>query len=144
VDINALLLDIVDVLAPPPGFEVILTESVPIFVGERVPLEMALRNLIENAIKHHTNPAQGRVTVSVQAREQWLEFAVSDNGPGIDPKFHERIFGIFETLKPHGQGEGSGVGLTVVKKLVEMRGGAVQVDSSLGAGATFRFTWPKS
>ncbi len=67
---------------------------------------------------------------------------MQDNGAGIDPAFHARVFEIFRTLKTRDEVEGSGVGLTVVKKLVESRGGTIQVISALGAGATFRFTWP--
>jgi PAS domain S-box-containing protein len=147
VDVKALVADILDILAPPPGFKITLTNTIPLFVAERVPLEMALRNLVENAIKHHPNPAQGEATISVCVKEgvegTWIEFAVSDNGPGIDPKFHNRIFEIFQVLKSRDQVDGSGVGLTVVKKLVEMRGGMVQIESNEGEGATFRFTWPK-
>jgi PAS domain S-box-containing protein len=143
VDIAALVDDIVDVLAPPEGFTVTLTGTLPVFAGERVPLETVLRNLIDNAIKHHHNPSTGQVLIAVRAEGAWLEFAVSDNGPGIEPRFHTRIFEIFQTLKPRDQSEGSGVGLTVVKKLVETRGGTVRVESSAGAGTTFHFMWPK-
>lgn len=143
VEIRALILDILDILAPPPGFKITLANPVPIFVTERVPLEMTLRNLIENAIKHHPNPANGEAIVSVRVEESWFEFTVTDNGRGIDPKFHNRIFEIFQILKPRDQVDGSGVGLTVVKKLVELRGGTIQVESKVGEGATFCFTWPK-
>ena len=67
---------------------------------------------------------------------------VSDDGPGIEHEYHERIFRIFQTLAPRDQVEGSGVGLSLVKKLVESRGGVVSVQSTPGAGALFRFTWP--
>lgn len=144
IDIHLLTLDIVEMLNPPDGFRITVGESIPVFVAERVPLEMALRNLLENAIKHHPTPATGEAVVAVSATERWLEFSVTDNGAGIDPRFHKRIFEIFQILKPRDQLDGSGVGLTVVKKLVEMRGGAIQVESEVGQGATFRFTWPKS
>ncbi len=69
---------------------------------------------------------------------------MTDNGAGIDPRFHTRIFEIFKTLKPRDEVEGSGIGLAVVKKLVETRGGAIQVISAVNEGASFRFTWPIS
>ena len=69
---------------------------------------------------------------------------MTDNGAGIDPRFHTRIFEIFKTLKPRDEVEGSGIGLAVVKKLVESRGGTIQVISAVDEGATFRFTWPVS
>jgi signal transduction histidine kinase len=68
---------------------------------------------------------------------------VSDNGPGIAPEYHERIWGIFQTLAPRDKVEGTGIGLSVVKKIVESRGGRVSLESEPGHGATFRFTWPK-
>jgi signal transduction histidine kinase len=105
-------------------------------------LETILRNLIGNAFKHHPNPTTGEVSITTQAQDAWLAFTVADNGAGVDPQFHERIFEIFHTLQPRDQVEGSGMGLTVVKKLVESRGGTIQLTSSLGEGATFRFTWP--
>ncbi len=73
-----------------------------------------------------------------------MEFSVADDGPGIAPGFHERIFELFQTLKPRDQVEGSGMGLAIVKKTVESMGGSISVDSAAGAGAVFRFTWPKS
>ncbi|MCX6048028.1 MAG: ATP-binding protein, partial [Chloroflexi bacterium] len=61
---------------------------------------------------------------------------------GIDPRFHTRIFQVFQTLQPRDDVEGSGMGLAIVKKLIETRGGTIRVESSLGQGTTFRFTWP--
>jgi signal transduction histidine kinase len=108
-----------------------------------VALEVVLRNLLGNAVKHHHQPEGGHVWVSAQEKGDWIEFAVTDDGPGIDPQFHERIFGVFQTLKPRDEVDGSGIGLALVKRLVEMRGGTIVVESSAGHGATFRFTWPK-
>ena len=71
------------------------------------------------------------------------EFAVADNGAGIAPEFHERIWGIFQTLEARDKVEGTGIGLAVVRKIVESRGGRAWVESVPGEGATFRFTWPK-
>jgi signal transduction histidine kinase len=82
--------------------------------------------------------------VDVSARQQdgvW-EFVVADNGPGIAPEYHERVFGIFQTLEARDRVEGTGIGLSVVKKLVETRGGRVWIDSAAGGGAAFHFTWP--
>jgi PAS domain S-box-containing protein len=144
VDTAALIQDIVDLLAPPPGFTVQLSGPMPVMRGERVPLETVFRNLIGNSIKHHQRPAEGQVEITAQDKGRFVEFTVSDNGPGIDPAFHQRMFEMFQTLQPRDQVEGSGVGLALVKKHVESRGGSVGVESSLGEGATFRFTWPKT
>jgi signal transduction histidine kinase len=72
------------------------------------------------------------------------EFSVADNGPGIAPEYHARIWVIFQTLRARDEVEGTGIGLSVVKKIVETRGGSVRVESAVGQGATFFFTWPRS
>jgi signal transduction histidine kinase len=142
VEPTALVRAVVELLAPPAGFQVSIAEPLPILMTERIPLESILRNLIDNAIKHHHCPAEGRVTIAAQVVGSLIEFSVADNGPGIDPVLHDRIFEIFQTLKPRDQVEGSGMGLSVVKRLVESRGGQIGVESNPGQGATFRFTWP--
>ena len=144
VDVALLARNIVDFLVPPPGFQVLIQEPMPKLMTERVPLETVLRNLLANAFKHHLEPAIGKVHVSAVEHAKWVEFSVQDNGPGIAPNFHQRIFEIFQTLKPRDEVEGSGVGLTVVKKLVEAQGGEIEVISQEGKGSIFRFTWPKS
>jgi signal transduction histidine kinase/PAS domain-containing protein len=144
VDLVALIQNVVELLALPPGFQVHIPATAPSLTTERIPLETILRNLIGNAIKHHTSPAEGWVEITVEEQGDFVLFAVRDNGPGIDPAFHGRIFQMFQTLHPRDQIEGSGVGLAVVQKLVESRGGSVAVESCEGVGATFRFTWPKA
>jgi PAS domain S-box-containing protein len=142
IEAATLVRDAFDLLAPPPGFTLILQEPLPVFVGERAPLETILRNLLSNAIKHHHQVQKGHVSVAAIQQASWIEFTISDDGPGIEPVYHERIFQIFQTLAARDQVEGSGVGLSLVKWLVESRGGAISVRSSLGEGATFCFTWP--
>ena len=143
VDASAIIRNLLDLLAPPPGLKVTLVGVLPTMVTERIPFETVLRNLIDNAIKHHHSPTIGCITISAADQGPWMEFTVADDGPGIDPAYHERIFTIFQTLQPRDQVEGSGMGLAIVQRLVESRGGTIQVDSQRGAGATFRFTWPK-
>lgn len=144
VDTRALVQAIVDDLSPPRGFTVTADESLPQFTTERVPLETVLRNLIGNAVKHHEHPGEGQVTVRATQRGQWVEFTVFDNGPGIEGQYQERVFQLFQTLKPRDEVEGSGMGLAVVKKIVESRGGSVWVESALGEGAAFHFSWPQT
>lgn len=141
VNTAALVHDVVETLAPPPGFLVVIDEKMPVIITERVPLEMVLRNLIGNAIKHH-HRADGQVAVGVRSEADRLTFTVADNGPGIDPQYHNRIFELFQTLQPRDQVEGSGMGLAIVKRIIENRGGAIQVESTAGRGAAFHFVWP--
>jgi PAS domain S-box-containing protein len=143
VDVKTLVQEVVEFVDCPAGFTVTVAEPLPVLVTERVPLETVFRNVIGNAFKHHHQAAQGMVTIRAIERGEFVEFIVTDNGPGIAPEYHERIFGIFQTLRPRDEVEGSGIGLTVVKKLVESRGGWIRVESAEGQGATFRFTWSR-
>jgi len=142
VDTAKLVDDLRFFLAPPHGFRIEILGALPKIYTERVPLETVLRNLIDNAVKHHHQPEQGVLQISAQAQAAWTEFTLTDNGPGIAPQYHDRIFQVFQGLKPREEVEGSGMGLAVVKKAVETRGGHVQVESDVGQGTTFRFTWP--
>jgi signal transduction histidine kinase len=142
VNIGALVVDVTEMLAPPTGFIVKVCGETPIMYTERVPLETVFRNLIGNAIKHHHHPAEGYVEICALTQQEFVEFTIKDNGPGIASEFHQRIFEIFQTLKPRDQVEGSGMGLAVVKKSIELQGGTIQVESVVGNGTCFRFTWP--
>ena len=138
-----LVRSIFDMLAPPPEFRLIVDDALPLLLTQRVPLETVLRNLIGNAIKHHDR-TDGCIHVTAVDMIDRVEFSVVDDGPGIAPHFHERIFELFQTLQPRDQVEGSGMGLAIVKKTVESMGGSIRVDSTAGEGAIFRFTWPKA
>jgi signal transduction histidine kinase len=139
---HILVEEVIDLLAPPAGFTIKIQEAMPMLTTYRVLLEMVFKNLIENAIKYHDR-TEGQVEISAQEVDGFVEFSVTDDGPGIDEAFHERIFQIFQTLRPKDETGGSGLGLAIVKKAVEGQGGTISVISSEGQGATFRFTWPK-
>ena len=140
VDTAELVADIVKQLAMPDRFTVAPLAPLPVLTTVRVALEVVLHNLLANAIKHHDRP-DGRVQVAVRDQGDLFEFTVTDDGPGILAVYHERIFEIFQTLKPRDVTEGSGMGLAIVKKIVESRGGEISVVSTPGHGTTFRFTW---
>lgn len=135
--------EVVDSLAPPASFTIEIASELPVITARRLLLGQVFSNLISNAVKHHDRP-MGTITITAQEREQFVEFAVRDDGPGIDPKFHHKIFTIFQTLKARDEQENTGVGLSIVKKIVESEGGSIQVESEVGQGTTFRFTWLKS
>jgi len=145
IDTGALVREVIELLAPPDEAKVEVPSQMPNVTAERVPLQQVFLNLIGNALKH-TGVERSDVIVNIAWRDlgDAFEFSVSDNGPGIDPEFHERIWGIFQTLAPRDKVEGTGIGLSVVKKIVETRGGSTSVDSSPNQGATFRFIWPKT
>lgn len=143
VDLNQLLAEIVDSLAPPAGFTIEIPPNLPVFVTERLPLEQVFTNLISNAIKHNKQ-ASGYVKISLRELEDFYEFAITDNGPGIAPQYHEKVFVIFQTLEARDKVENTGIGLSLVKKIVETHGGTIKLESQEGQGATFRFTWAKN
>ncbi|WP_158922726.1 response regulator [Acidisphaera sp. S103] len=141
VDIAELVNDIVAMLAPSPGFVVTYDGSLTMLRTYRRPIRVILENLIGNALKHHDR-AEGRVVILARLAAGVAEFRVSDDGPGISPRFHDRIFVIFQTLAGRDDLESCGIGLAMVKKIVESHGGHVQVESAPPArGTTFVFTW---
>ena len=143
VDVTTLIAELVELIAPPSSvrIEIDVDPAVPTLWTQRIPLQQALLNLITNAIKHNRSDA-AVVRVSAVSTGRHCEFRVADNGPGIAAAFHERIWGIFQTLEARDKVEGTGIGLALVKKVVENRGGRVWVDSAEGRGSTFGFTWP--
>jgi PAS domain S-box-containing protein len=143
VDTVALIKEIIETLALSPGFAISIQTDLPVLKSQRLLLEIVFKNLIDNAIKHH-HRADGQVQIRARELDHFIEFSVTDDGPGIDPMFHHRIFQIFQTLRPRDMIEGTGAGLAIVKKAVESQGGTIQVISAEGEGATFRFTWPKA
>ncbi|PQO30983.1 hypothetical protein DTL21_22595 [Bremerella cremea] len=142
VDTNHLLKSITDSLQRPASMKIEIGPGMPVFHTIKVPLDLTLRNLIQNAIKHHDRE-DGYIRVTCQNVGTYYEFAVQDDGPGISPEFHERIFKMFETLRPRDDVEGSGMGLSIVKKTVEAIDGKVSLESEIGQGTTFRILWPK-
>lgn len=143
VEVSGLTRDVITLLNPPPGFRIDIGASMPVLETFRTPLQQVLQNLIGNAIKHHDRE-EGLIQVNAEEIGKWWSFTVADDGPGIDPAFHDRIFMMFETLRPRDRVEGSGMGLAIIRKLVETYGGQITVDSEVGKGARFTFTWPRN
>jgi PAS domain S-box-containing protein len=141
VDVNQVVRDVVAVLSPPVGFEVACGGTLPLLRTHRTPILVVLQNLIANGLKHHDRD-EGRITIAMKLLNGVAEFRVSDDGPGIEPRFHERIFVIFQTLSSRDDLESSGIGLAIVKKRVEAHGGRIWVESAPPArGTTIVFTW---
>ncbi len=141
VNTQILIEDIFDLTEGNNNFGLVLDETMPIITTMKVPLELIFRNLIANAIKHH-DKQHGVISISSKEINGGLEFIVQDDGPGIAPQHHERGFGMFQTLKPRDEVEGSGMGLALVKKAVESKAGAISLESDGVRGCLFRFTWP--
>jgi PAS domain S-box-containing protein len=144
-DMREFVQDIAALLAPPEGFRIIADESLPTITAHHAPLETVLRNLISNAIKHHPDPQEGIVRVYAQDQGDSVMFSVEDNGEGIPEQYAERVFQMFQTLKPRDDTEGSGMGLAIVQRIVNWQKGKVWFTSgSDGKGTTFKFTWNKA
>ncbi|ANN67183.1 sensor histidine kinase [Bordetella bronchialis] len=142
VDLDVLVGDIIDLLAPPDHIEVLVENPLPVVMAERTRMQQLFQNLVSNAIKYMDKP-QGLVRIGCEpAGESRWRFWVSDNGPGIEARHHERIFQLFQTLAPRDRVESTGVGLTLVKKILELYGSDISVQSTVGAGTAFVFTLP--
>lgn len=141
VDLKEMLQALVELTDNPKQVDVTWANDLPTFTTLRAPLEQVLLNLVGNAIKHNHRGADGRVEVEWKDIGDRYRFMVSDNGPGIDKKDHERVFQMYQRVGDTSI-EGSGMGLAIVKKQIEHLGGEVFLDSRIGEGTTFEFTWP--
>jgi PAS domain S-box-containing protein len=142
VVVRELLTEVIDALSPPSSFTIELSSDLPVLMTERLWLQQVFSNLIGNAIKHHDR-LDGHIWVDVQKKGKFYQFAVSDDGPGIEPAYHQKVFVIFQTLQARDKTESTGIGLSLVKSIVENKGGTVQIESTQNRGTTFLFSWPK-
>jgi signal transduction histidine kinase len=151
VDLRAVAAEAWELLSPPPTAHLEIAGDLPAGIGSRTQLAQVVMNLIGNAIKY--NPGRelhivfgarkaGKSNASEPHGEQAYEFFVRDDGVGIDPEFHDKIWGLFQTLERRDKLESTGIGLSIVRKIVEAQGGRTWVESCEGSGATFVFTWP--
>lgn len=142
VDLNDLLPNVIDMVAPPEHVVVTVQAGLPTLHGERTRITQVFQNLISNAVKYMDKPA-GCIEIGCEEQEERWVFRVTDNGPGIEERHFEKIFKIFQTLTCRDEIESSGIGLAVVRKVVGLYGGQVWVESQVGEGSTFFFSWPK-
>jgi signal transduction histidine kinase/CheY-like chemotaxis protein len=141
VCVAQMLVDVIDGLDVPPEFTIYLPPDLPQLSTDRTALEQVFSNLIRNAIEHH-DKSKGRVEISVDRSGDCYRFNVADDGAGIDPRLHTDIFKLFRTDSNINNFDGTGIGLAIVKKIVELQGGTVGIESDIGKGTTFWFTWP--
>ena len=143
IAVEPMVREIFEISHPPKGFKLVLEGELPEMDTLAAPFELILRNLIANAIKHHGDE-KGTITVSGKAAEKegFYEFSVSDDGQGIDPKYHKKVFEMFSSLRPKDEVEGTGMGLSIVEKILRTYGGEIYLESVVGEGTTLRFLWP--
>lgn len=143
IDLNELTHEVIDSLAPLEHISVVAATGLPTIRAEKTGIQQVLQNLIANAIRYIDKP-QGHIEIDCAEQGDSWRLSVADNGPGIEARHFERIFQLFQTLNPRDRVESTGVGLSIVKKIVEQHGGQVWVESSIGQGSTFYFTVPKA
>ena len=143
VSLDALVRGTLEMLAPPAHITVAVVSELPQIRMDPTKAQQLFQNLLSNAVKYMDKPS-GRVTVACVADERFWHFSIADNGPGIEEKYFERVFQLFQTLAPRDEVESTGVGLAVVKKIVETEGGRIWIESVFGHGATFHFTLPRA
>lgn len=143
VDLNRQVHEVIDLLAPPANIAISVENSLPTVMVEPTRIQQVFQNLLSNAIKYMDKP-EGEIRIACNIKGKQWKFSITDNGPGIEPQHFEKIFQLFQTLAPRDRVESTGVGLALVKKIVEMYGGRIWLESTLGRGSTFFFTLPRT
>jgi len=143
IDLNELVSDVLELLQVPENIDVEVQERLPVLFTHKTHITQIFENLVSNAVKYSNRP-KGKIKIAVDELPYFWRFRVSDNGIGIEKKYQEKIFEIFQTLKPRDEEESTGIGLTIVKKIVETSGGEIWISSRPGKGSTFYFTLPKT
>jgi PAS domain S-box-containing protein len=142
VAVAELVAQTIETLAPPPTFQIAIAKNLPTLYTQRLLLTQVFANLIGNSIKHHDR-LDGAIHIGIAERSDVYEFAIADDGPGIETEQHERVFEIFQAVNPQKRSDSTGIGLAIVKKIIEAEGGKIWLESQPGKGTTFHFTWPK-
>jgi two-component system, LuxR family, sensor kinase FixL len=138
INLNEIVSEVADTVSPPANISITIENELPTVECERTCITQVFQNLISNAVKY-MDKSQGQIKIGCVEEDGRWKFSVSDNGPGIEEKYFEKIFQIFQTLARRDDKESTGVGLSIVKKIIEARGGKVWVESKVGEGSTFYF-----
>jgi two-component system sensor histidine kinase/response regulator len=142
VDLNILVNQVIEMVITSDHIQVTIDSPLPVIEGEKIRLAQIFQNLIGNALKF-MDKEKGEINIGYVEENGFWKFRVADNGPGIEGKYFDKIFQIFQTLTPRDIMESTGVGLTIVKKIIGLYGGRVWVESEPGKGSTFYFILPK-
>ncbi|RSK40913.1 sensor histidine kinase [Hymenobacter perfusus] len=142
VNVHQLVSEVTELVIP-PSFRVETPTPLPVFVTDRLSLQQVFTNLMGNAAKYHNRP-DGLISVSCRDLGTCFEFRVQDDGPGIAPQFQQKVFLLFQTLRDRDTVESTGIGLSIVKRIIEEQKGTIHIESEEGKGAAFIFTWQKN
>ena len=143
VELDRLVREVIDLLAPPKNITVSIVNPLPTVMTEPTRIQQVFQNLLSNAIKYMDKP-EGTIRIACVAEGRQWKFSITDNGPGIAQQYFDKIFQLFQTLAPRDRVESTGVGLALVKKIGEMYGGRIWLESTVGRGSTFFFTLPRT
>lgn len=141
INVKELVQGVMEMVVP-PKFNVVLENPMPLIIADRIRLEQVFSNLLSNAVKFHPSD-YGSIVISYRELPKHHEFTITDDGMGIAPEYHEKIFTIFQTLREKDQKESTGIGLAIVKKIIDEQKGSIRVISEVGKGSSFIFTWTK-
>lgn len=143
IDLNLVIKNIIKEYENELTLDNITISKLPIIKTDGNLIYLIFKNLIENAIKFKKNNENLHITITYKEQSDYWEFTCSDNGIGIDKEYHEKIFQLFQRLNSSSENKGTGVGLSITKKAIEILGGKIQIDSSPNKGSSFYFTLPK-
>ena len=143
VNLSQLIRETIDMIAAPEGIKIAIDTELPTITFEKTRIQQVFQNLIGNAVKYMGKP-EGKIHIGHSEMEDCWEFYVSDTGMGIESRHFDKVFQIFQTLVPRDQSESTGVGLAIVKKIVESYDGKIWLHSEIDKGSTFGFKLPKS
>lgn len=142
VDINKIIQSCLLALEIPPTITIDVQKDLPLIYGAKILFEQIFQNLISNSVKY-MDKSKGLIEVSCSVKEKFWHFLIKDNGPGIEEEHFDRIFKIFQTLNPRSKIESTGIGLTIVKKVILIYGGEIWIESKVNHGTTVNFTLPR-
>ncbi|TDD76970.1 PAS domain S-box protein [Flavobacterium caseinilyticum] len=141
-DLIKILNQVIDSVVPVEGFEVIVGANIPTITTEKILIEQVFSNLISNAVKYN-DKAIGKIECQYESLPDFHQFSIKDNGPGIAEEYHKKVFKVFQTIEARDKKESTGIGLSIVKKIIEEKGGNIYIESEVDQGANFIFTLPK-
>lgn len=142
IDLKLMLIQIIDSIVPKQGFKITIGKNFPEIESERILLQQVFSNLISNAVKY-SNKAVGKIDCQYKSLPGFHQFSINDNGPGIAIEYHKKVFKVFQTIEARDVKESTGIGLSIVKKIIEEKGGSIHIESEENKGCSFIFTFPK-
>jgi PAS domain S-box-containing protein len=142
VDVKEMLDQIAETLVPKKDFEIVIGNDIPTIIGAKILLYQVFSNLISNAVKYN-DKAIGKVECHYESIAGFHQFSIKDNGPGIAEQYHKKVFQVFQTIEARDKKESTGIGLSIVQKIIEEKGGSIRIESEGNKGTNFIFTLPK-